>query len=666
MSSLITTAREFRADVLRNDRAMLTQLSGAYETIARSLKSQLNSLMRDIGDAQKAGKTVNPEWLRRSFRYQQLINQVKGQISGYANGVNQFIRAKQYQAIDLGQFQASSLIQVAAPDITFARLPSEAIQELVGVLADGSPLSKVLDKLGPQAAKEIKDALLSGIGSGWSPAKIGSEIRKTVDVPRWKALQIARTETLRAFRTSSLATYAENSDVLDGWNWLASLGPRCCIACTALHGTFFPLSKTFFPSHVSCFPAGTLVTGPGVRATSTRWYEGELVDLQFASGKSLSVTPNHPILTPNGWIAAGLLDEGSDVISSLDGEAAARLVDPDDYQIPTLIENVSNARFSESGMVSVSMPTSPKDFHGDGSGSDVSVIRTDRELWNTVRDASLLKKLDEFELGWRSMGASLLSSFGSFDLFFKGLLPLGSRYMGGGSIAPMLFRRSLCHHHAVGLSASASLHASESQSTMDYRSRNPELTSQSVLGLPSDVAANNLGIGQSGSSAERGGHSLSSESVSSGFISEQPASLQFIAETLLANSKFNTKTLGTFASNISFDSVLKVSRRAFSGHVYNLETKTGWYIANGILTHNCRCTSIPSVKGSKLSIPLGTEVFASLPPEQQLDQLGPSRYEMYQQGASLWDFVILTRDKEWGGAYQVRPLWKMKSGRRAA
>lgn len=252
MSSIITTAREFRADVLRNDRAMLTQLSGAYETIARSLKSQLSSLMRDIGDAQKAGKTVNPEWLRRSFQYQQLINQVKGQISGYANGVNQFIQAKQRQAINLGQFQASELIQVAAPEISFARLPSEAINELVGTLADGSPLSKVLDRLGPQAAKEIKDALLSGIGSGWSPAKIGSEIRKTVDVPRWKALQIARTETLRAFRQSTLATYAENSDVLDGWVWLSTLSTRTCAACWALNGEFFPLSKTFFPAHVSC------------------------------------------------------------------------------------------------------------------------------------------------------------------------------------------------------------------------------------------------------------------------------------------------------------------------------------------------------------------------------------------------------------------------------
>jgi hypothetical protein len=32
----------------------------------------------------------------------------------------------------------------------------------------------------------------------------------------------------------------------------------------------------------------------------------------------------------------------------------------------------------------------------------------------------------------------------------------------------------------------------------------------------------------------------------------------------------------------------------------------------------------------------------------------------------LPDFIILTRDKDWGGAYQVRPLWKMKSRRRAA
>jgi SPP1 gp7 family putative phage head morphogenesis protein len=252
MSSIISTSQTFRAEVLRNDKAMLRQLSGMYTLIDRALKSQLNSLMRDISDAQKKGITVNRDWLRRSFRYQQLIRQVKAEVAGFSNGANRFIQAKQSQAIDLGQMHATGLIEAAMPEITFARLPTEAINEMIGVLENGSPLSKVLDRLGGQAASGIKDALVSGLASGYGAAKIASGIRNAIDVPRWKALQISRTEIMRAYKNSSLAVYSENSDILSGWYWQSTLSNRTCFNCWALHGKFFPITKTFFPSHVSC------------------------------------------------------------------------------------------------------------------------------------------------------------------------------------------------------------------------------------------------------------------------------------------------------------------------------------------------------------------------------------------------------------------------------
>jgi hypothetical protein len=34
----------------------------------------------------------------------------------------------------------------------------------------------------------------------------------------------------------------------------------------------------------------------------------------------------------------------------------------------------------------------------------------------------------------------------------------------------------------------------------------------------------------------------------------------------------------------------------FEGHVYNLETKDGFYLANGLISHNCRCQLVPKIK----------------------------------------------------------------------
>lgn len=38
-----------------------------------------------------------------------------------------------------------------------------------------------------------------------------------------------------------------------------------------------------------------------------------------------------------------------------------------------------------------------------------------------------------------------------------------------------------------------------------------------------------------------------------------------------------------------FDCVINTGFRDFSGHVYNLETNTGWYSVSNIISHNCRC-----------------------------------------------------------------------------
>jgi SPP1 gp7 family putative phage head morphogenesis protein len=252
VSSIIITAQQFRAEVLRGDRDMLRQLSQAYALIDKSLTRQLRELQRDIERAQREGKTVNRDWLRRSFRYQQLIRQVKGEIAGFSFNARQFIEAKQRQAIDLGQSHATGLIESALPEITFARLPTEAIQELVGVMQNGSPLSKTLDKLGPQAARDIREALITGLGSGHGVAKIAREMRKAIDMPRWNALRLARTEVLNAYRSSTLQTYLENSDVIASWTWICALNGRVCPSCWALHGKVFPVTTTFFPNHVSC------------------------------------------------------------------------------------------------------------------------------------------------------------------------------------------------------------------------------------------------------------------------------------------------------------------------------------------------------------------------------------------------------------------------------
>jgi hypothetical protein len=47
--------------------------------------------------------------------------------------------------------------------------------------------------------------------------------------------------------------------------------------------------------------------------------------------------------------------------------------------------------------------------------------------------------------------------------------------------------------------------------------------------------------------------------------------------------------------------VISVERVAFHGDVFNLETEAGYYVAEGIVTHNCDCILMPET-GSRAAL----------------------------------------------------------------
>lgn len=54
-------------------------------------------------------------------------------------------------------------------------------------------------------------------------------------------MTLARTESMRAYRGASSDTMGKLQErgIVSGYVWLAALGPRCCVACVARHGTFY-------------------------------------------------------------------------------------------------------------------------------------------------------------------------------------------------------------------------------------------------------------------------------------------------------------------------------------------------------------------------------------------------------------------------------------------
>lgn len=334
------------------------------------------------------------------------------------------------------------------------------------------------------------------------------------------------------------------------------------------------------PTHPRCFPAGVMVSGPKAIASTERWYEGDLVHIVTAGGSQLPVTPNHPILTPQGWVAAGLLQEGDDVVCDCFSQGVAIQVHPHEQQIPALIEDVARSLGGALSMSTVRMPTTTVDFHGDGMDREVCVVRTDGLL-----DSRLNATVSQPSLNQQLAGAGVeLFDFPrdrSLAPHFEavGLPPLGS--VSGLRVCKVLFGAALSNHELVGFRDTPNHHSRVNEALSDGSATYPERDSQAVFGLSGQISGGDVW--------ERTGVDAPALAGKTPARAQHPATSEFVTHALRADAGAPTARRKVDAGFIEEDRIIKIERRKFAGHVYNLETGTGWYRANGIIVHNCRC-----------------------------------------------------------------------------
>lgn len=345
---------------------------------------------------------------------------------------------------------------------------------------------------------------------------------------------------------------AERQGVMDGVRAtgrdlvMISGSPACCDLCAPWEGQVVSLDgmTTGYPTlgeaeadglfHPNCVVGETLVLGPPVVAASSRWYEGEVVILRAASGDELTVTPNHPILTPKGWIAAGALHEGDHIVRYLGDERVMDSVDPDDEQVPSTIEQVTAALLKTSAVGAVRMPVSSEDFHGDGLGGEVDVVWANG-LLRSSGDAALREPRSEQALTGSLVATQTFLAEGTPVEVITGAAHTSHRVVRGSGKGITAICVHTAQTPALRLAAG------------DGRVSVPPQTFR-----------------------ERGLHD-----------SDGPGRL----------------LLRQLATEITLDSLIEVSRRDFAGHVYNLQTQGGWFACNGIVTHNCSHTADPYIEG---------------------------------------------------------------------
>ena len=204
------------------------RLVTAYGQAWQAIERDFRALTEAIDAARTAGEEITPAWLAREERHRALMAQVEGQINGLAAQAGPLVRQQQATAIAAAARHAEELARATLgtppPGIVSAwnRAPVEAVRELVGTLADGTPLGELLKTFGPEARAAAEKALTTGLLRGYHPTRIARDVSGAVEqLGQVRALRLSRTEILRAYRAATLANFAQNETVI-GWRPLSA------------------------------------------------------------------------------------------------------------------------------------------------------------------------------------------------------------------------------------------------------------------------------------------------------------------------------------------------------------------------------------------------------------------------------------------------------------
>lgn len=262
--------RRVRAGLDRRDAELLAPTLRQYDDILARLDENLAALGDRINAAAAAGEEIKPSWLYTERRYQKLLADYEKQMDGMLKDLRRRIDAGESSVVKMALRDARTTLE-AVTDRTRDQFPAGArprpdtlaiigesfdtidpgtVAQAVSQTLPGTPLADLLATIAPAATDEITSALVYGISTGESIADTIRNARRFAEVPATRIRTIVRTETLRAYREATRASYAA-SDLIDGWTWHSALDMTTCAVCWARHGSRHPASEVM-ATHPNC------------------------------------------------------------------------------------------------------------------------------------------------------------------------------------------------------------------------------------------------------------------------------------------------------------------------------------------------------------------------------------------------------------------------------
>lgn len=288
MSVLDDLLKKHRKRIVDREAQAFRELLDAYERVRRELRRQILALQKKVKDAKAAGEEISPAWFLQQNRLNQLTDQVKMQIERFGGTAARITTREQRAAVEIALSQAKETIAVVSGQSSVAggigsMINPRVIENAVGMMGDGSPILEYYAKnLAPRVVEMIRSEVIQAAAIGTDFRTIANRLIKTGDITRQRALTAARTEVNRVRRETTRQYFEDNSDIITGWEWVASKSSRTCAVCLAMDGTIHKTSE-FFPQHVNC-RCTLIAVIAGVerppRTIGSEWFERQPDDVR--------------------------------------------------------------------------------------------------------------------------------------------------------------------------------------------------------------------------------------------------------------------------------------------------------------------------------------------------------------------------------------------------
>lgn len=323
-------------------REVITTLHPAYQEIARRLlldysqltkgdRGRLAALFRDLSRILHGGYEVaNTQLLKTLGAYQEIEATLAAtEITGFTGT------------------SIGPLLSTATAG-RIAELPIEG----TGL---GQWFSRMRDTMTARIRQQIQVGLTLGESTGTIASRIFT-LSTTRGVSAWRmarrdVVNFVRTTTTAVQATASRDVYiAAGPEVVDEVQIRAVLDSRTTPIC--------------FSGSTRVVPLGEL------RKVFRRSYQGQMRIITTATGEQLTVTPNHPILTAQGWRAAKEVRPSDQIINCYFGDAVTI---GDDVKVHPSFAAIADALFDPTISEIFTDRSSAAAFHGDGMGRDEQI-----------------------------------------------------------------------------------------------------------------------------------------------------------------------------------------------------------------------------------------------------------------------------------------------------